>query len=202
MTFSEAPGPSCASKQGPLGSQLWSQQVPSVAAALTGAPAANTTLLRVAARLTQALQEAPGRALNTMSSEKGSQVSGLPCPSTAKPPAQHSVGVLVTSVHPFALGLGPAHTLPLEPQENPKNSKDPKTKHLHFTLLPESHLLAGTQAGSPDGPGPSAARPTHLPLGFVQDAVHGVEQCHALVELEHLLLRQLQMEAQRDTGLL
>lgn len=103
-----------------------------------GAPAADTTQLRVTARLTQALQEAPGGALNTVSSEKGSQVLGLLCPSTAKPPAQNTVGVLVISVHPLPLGLGPAHTLPPEPQENPKNSKNAKTRTLHFTLLFES----------------------------------------------------------------
>lgn len=37
--------------------------------------------------------------------------------------------------------------------------------------------------------------PTHLPLGLIENSVHGVEQGHAPVELQHLLLGQLQAEA-------
>lgn len=35
---------------------------------------------------------------------------------------------------------------------------------------------------------PPQAQRTHLALGLVEDAVHGVEQSHAPVQLEHLLL--------------
>lgn len=46
---------------------------------------------------------------------------------------------------------------------------------------------------------PPQAQHTHLALGLVEDAVHGIEQSHAPVQLEHLLLGQLRAE-QTDTG--
>lgn len=52
----------------------------------------------------------------------------------------------------------------------------------------------GRTSGNPRPP--PQPIPTHLPLGLIEDAVHGVEQGHALVEFEHLLLGQLQTEAQ------
>lgn len=48
--------------------------------------------------------------------------------------------------------------------------------------------------GGPFGVSPLPSTPfcpPYLPLGLVEDAVHGVEQRHGLVELQHQLLGQL-----------
>lgn len=90
---------------------------------------------------------------------------------------------------------GPSHPPPPEPQENPRNSKGLKAGISIPPLPPwERSFDPNTDRSTSEDPQPV---PTHLPLGLVEDAVHGVEQCHALVELEHLLLGQLQVEANR-----
>lgn len=96
------------------------------------------------------------------------------------------------------------HLLPPEPQENPRRSKDHNSGiSIPLPLLRVLSLgldtgRVGRTSGNPRPP--PQPIPTHLPLGLIEDAVHGVEQGHALVEFEHLLLGQLQTEAQTDMG--
>lgn len=122
-----------------------------------------------------------------------------PSPYTATPPGWHTVGVFSDLVHPSAPGQSPAWN---SPSRTPRTLRTPRQRlsiplSLHWELSFGPHTGRGT---SGDSKLPSQPVPTHLPLGLVEDAVHGVEQRHALIELEHLLLWQLQIEAERDVG--
>lgn len=139
-----------------------------------------------------------------MSETKGHPVSScLPAPAQLSPsPADNRLPVIRFNLLPW--GRTTPHLLPPEPQENPRRSKDHKTGiSIPLPLLwvlsfgPDTGRV-GRTSGNPRPP-PQPV-PTHLPLGFIEDAVHGVEQGHALVEFEHLLLGQLQTEAQTDVG--
>lgn len=121
-----------------------------------------------------------------MSERKGHPVfSCLPVPSTAKPqPTRQQTSC--DPVQPSALR-----------QDHKTGISIPLPLLWVLSFGPDTGRVGRTSGNPRPPPQPI---PTHLPLGLIEDAVHGVEQGHALVEFEHLLLGQLQTEAQTDVG--
>lgn len=104
----------------------------------------------------------------------------------------------------WSILLPPGSTLPTlflhTIKSTPRTLRTPRQR-ISILPCPPWELSSGSNTGrETSGNPPPQPEPTHLPLGLVEDAVHGVEQSHAPIELEHLLLGQLRTEAQTDMG--